>query len=216
VTRENVKRISLLLADDHHMLTDALANVLRNDFEVLGTAHDGQSVVEMAGQYRPDVLIAEVSMSKLDGIAVARILREKVPSIKVLFLTTHHDASLLEEAFNAGATGFLVKAANVEELRNAVQTVARGEMYITPIISSEMILELIANRTQERSAQTTLTPRQQQILRLLAEGKTMKQAAAVMSISARTAETHKYQIMRKLGVKTTAALIRYAVRIKAV
>jgi DNA-binding NarL/FixJ family response regulator len=211
-----VKRPSVLLADDHRILTDVLANLLRKDFELLGIAHDGQMMVELTRQHRPDVLIADISMPLLNGIDAARIIRKEVPSTRIVFLTMHSDAPIVEEAFNAGAAGFLVKLSNTEELLEAVHTVARGETYITPIVAGDVISKLITNGSHETVTETKLTSRQRQMLQLLAEGKTMKEAAAVMDISSRTAESHKYEIMRKLGVETTAALVRYAVQIKLV
>jgi DNA-binding NarL/FixJ family response regulator len=205
----------VLLADDHQIFTDVLANLLRQDFELVGTAHDGQMMVELTRQHRPDVLIADISMPLLNGIDAARIIRKQVPSTRIMFLTMHSDAPIVEEAFNVGAAGFLVKLSNTEELLEAVHTVARGETYITPIVAGDLISKLITNRSHE-TVETELTSRQRQYLQLLAEGKTMKEAAAVMDISWRTAESHKYEIMRKLGVETTAALIQYAVHIKLV
>ena len=211
-----MKRPTVLLADDHRILTDVLANVLRKDFELVGTAHDGKMMVELTRKLRPDVLIADISMPLLNGIDAARIIHKEVPSTRIVFITMHSDAPIVEEAFNAGAAGFLVKLSNIEELLEAVHTVARGETYITPIVAGDVISKLITNRSHEKVAETELTSRQRQMLQLLAEGKTMKEAAAVMNISTRTVESHKYEIMHKLGVETTAALIRYAVKIKLV
>ena len=211
-----MKRPTVLLADDHRILTDVLANVLRKDFELVGTAHDGKMMVELTRKLRPDILIADISMPLLNGIDAARIIHKEVPSTRIVFITMYSDAPIVEEAFNAGAAGFLVKLSNIQELLEAVHTVARGETYITPIVAGDVISKLITNRSHEKVAETELTSRQRQMLQLLAEGKTMKEAAAVMNISTRTVESHKYEIMRKLGVETTAALIRYAVKIKLV
>jgi DNA-binding NarL/FixJ family response regulator len=211
-----VKRPTVLLADDHRIVTDVLANLLRKDFELVGIAHDGKMMVELTKQHRPDVLIADISMPLLNGIDAVRIIRKEVRSTRIVFITMHSDAPIVEEAFNAGAAGFLVKLNDTEELLEAVRTVVRGETYITPIVAGDVISKLITNRSHEKLAEPELTSRQRQMLQLLAEGKTMKEAAPAMNISTRTVESHKYEIMRRLGVETTAALIRYAVQIKLV
>jgi DNA-binding NarL/FixJ family response regulator len=206
----------VLLADDHRLFTDALANNLRKDFELVGTAHDGKMMLDLTRQLRPDVLITDISMPLLNGIDAARIIRKEVPSTRIVFITMHSDTPIVEEALNAGAAGFLVKLGNIEELVEAVHTVASGKTYITPIIAGDVMSTLITNRSHKRVAKTELSSRQRHLLQLLAEGKTMKEAAEVMNISTRTAESHKYEIMRKLSVETTAALIRYAVKTKLV
>jgi DNA-binding NarL/FixJ family response regulator len=210
------KRITVLLADDHPILTETMAHFLRQHFEVVGIARDGRTMVEMARKHKPDVIVTDISMPELNGIDAARIIRKEIRSSRVLFLSMHTDLALIEEAFRIGANGFVLKISGAEELVKAIQIVAKGETYITPSISGNLITGLMTKDANEGSLETRLTSRQRQILQLLAEGKTMKEAAAVMSISTRTAESHKYEIMRKLGVTTTADLIRYAVRIKLV
>jgi len=211
-----MKRISVLLADDHSLLMEGLARLLRRDFDVVGTAQDGKSMVEMAKQHKPDVIVADISMPGLNGIDAARIVRREAGPAKILFLTMHSDLPLVEEAFRAGATGFAHKVGSTEETLRAIRAVAAGETYITPLIAGDLVSSLMTGGPHATSRETALTARQRQILQLLAEGKTMKEAAVVMDISTRTAESHKYEIMRKLGVQTTADLIRHAIRLKLV
>jgi DNA-binding NarL/FixJ family response regulator len=211
-----MKRTSVLLADDHAVLMECLAPLLQQEFDVVGIANDGRSMVDMAKRHRPDVIVTDISMPHLNGIDAARILRKEVRSAKLLFLTMHADLPLVEEAFRVGASGFVLKVSGASEFIKAIQSVARGDTYITPLLAGDLISALLTAGPQESSTETTLTLRQRQVLQLLAEGKTMKEAAALMEISTRTAESHKYEIMRKLGVQTTAALIQYAVRIKLV
>lgn len=211
-----MKRTSVLLADDHAVLTESLAHLLREQFEIVGVARDGRSMVDMAKRSRPDVIVTDISMPQLNGIDAARILRKEVRSARLLFLTMHADLPLVEEAFRIGAMGFVLKASGADEFVKAIQSVAKGETYISPLLAGDVISALLTAGPQDSSGATGLTVRQREILQLLAEGKTMKEAAALMQISTRTAESHKYEIMRKLGVQTTAALIRYAVRIKLV
>jgi DNA-binding NarL/FixJ family response regulator len=168
----------------------------------------------MAKQRRPDVIVMDISMPNLNGIDATRILRKEGCSAKILFLTMHADLPLVEEAFRAGAYGFMLKVGDAEEFITAIQSVAKGTRYMTPLLA-DMVSSLI-RAGRWTSHETPLTVRQHEVLQLIAEGRTMKEAAAIMEISTRTVESHKYQMMRLLGVQTTAALIRYAVRIKLI
>jgi len=211
-----MNRTSVLLADDHTILMDGLANLLRQDFNVVGVARDGRTMVEMAKTKRPDVIVTDISMPHLNGIDAARILRKDLRSAKFVFLTMHADLPLVEEAFRVGASGFVLKMCDSREFVKAIHSVAKGSTYITPLLAGDLISVLMTAGSKESSREAPLTSRQREVLQLLAEGKTMKEAAALMGISTRTAESHKYEIMRQLGVETTAQLIRYAVRIKLV
>lgn len=210
-----MKRTSLLLADDHLMLLNGLASLLGREFEIVGTANDGASMLEMARQHRPDVLVADVAMPQLSGIEAARALRSEALSTKIVFLSMHSDLPLVEEAFRAGANGYVLKSSGMEELVKAIQCVARGGTYVTPLLG-DVISTLLVERPQQNRSRMTLTSRQLDVLRLLAVGKTMREIGEALSISTRTTESHKYEIMRNLGLKTTAELIRYAVRSKLV
>jgi DNA-binding NarL/FixJ family response regulator len=198
------------------MLIDGLCHMLGRDFEVVGVARDGRTMIEMAKEKRPDVIVTDISMPNLNGIDAARILRQDIPSVKILFLTMHSDFPLVEEAFRVGASGFVLKTCDMSELVKAIQSIAKGSIYITPLLAVDLISILMIRDAKETSRGTSLTSRQREVLQLLAEGKTMKEAAALLGISTRTAESHKYEIMRQLGFKSTAELIRYAIRIKLV
>jgi DNA-binding NarL/FixJ family response regulator len=211
-----MNRTRLLLADDHVMLMDGLVHMVRQDFEIVGVARDGRTMVEMAKQNRPDVIVTDISMPQLNGIDAARILKKEAIPARLLFLTMHADLPLVEEAFRAGACGYILKLCPAEEFVKAIKCVARGATYITPMLAGDLISTLLTAGPQDISRESTLTLRQREVLQLLAEGKTMKEVANQLGISTRTAESHKYEIMRQLGVQTTAALIRYAVRIKLV
>ena len=211
-----MKRITLLLADDHDMLLDGLVHMLRQDFDVVGVAHDGRTMIEIAKEKRPDVIVTDISMPNLNGIEAARMLRQDIPSIKILFLTMHSDFPLVGEAFRTGASGFVLKTCDMSELVEAIHSIAKGSTYITSLLAEDLISILITTDPKKPSRDTPLTSRQREVLQLLAEGKTMKEAAALLGISARTAESHKYEVMRQLGLTSTAALIRYALRSKLV
>ena len=210
-----MKTIRVLLADDHLLLAESLTRFLQMNFEVIGVAHDGNTMLDLACQYKPDVVVADISMPQLDGLEAARIIRKELRSTKILFLTMHTDIPMVENAFRAGASGFMTKTTNSDELLRAIQTVAKGETYIAPMLAGELI-EVLTIPNPEHQPAAALTTKQRQIVQLLAEGKTMKEAAGTMNISTRTAESHKYEVMRRLGVKTTAELIRYALRINLV
>src|SRR5262245_18102118 len=211
-----MNKTSVLLADDHVMLMDGLVHLVQQDFEIVGLARDGRAMVEMAKQSRPDVIVTDISMPHLNGIDAARILRKEAISAKLLFLTMHADLPLVEEAFRAGASGYILKLCAAEEFIKAIKCLAKGATYINPLLAGDLISTLLTTGPQDVARESTLTLRQREVLQLLAEGKTMKEVAAQLGISTRTAESHKYEIMRQLGVQTTAGLIRYAVRIKLV
>ena len=209
-------RIRVLLVDDHAMFLDALASSLRQQVDVVGVARDGRSMIDLAKQQRPDVIVTDISMPGLNGIDAARIVRKEVSSARILFLSMHADLPLVEEAFRAGGSGYVLKICEVEELLKAIQCVARGSSYVTPLLPGDLISTLLTVSPRVGGQGTTLTVRQREVLQLLAEGKTMKEVAVKLGISTRTTESHKYEIMRQVGVQTTAELIRYAVRIRLV
>jgi DNA-binding NarL/FixJ family response regulator len=173
-------------------------------------------MVEMAKQTRPDVIVSDIRMPVLDGIDAALLLRKSAISAKLLFLTMYPDLPVIEEALRAGANGFMLKTAAVEELVEAIHAVARGATYISPDLAGHFVSALTTAGMKSNHSKIRLTPRQRDVLQLLAEGKTMKETAAQLEISCRTAESHKYDIMRQLGMQTTADLIRYAVHTKIV
>ncbi len=206
----------ILLADDHLVLTDTLFHLLKQHFDIVGVAKNGSELIAKAMQALPDVILIDISMPDLNGIDAARRLRkEQIPS-KLLFLSMHADLSLVEEAFRSGASGYVLKVCGTDELIKAIRCVAGGGTYITPLLAGDLISSLLTVGSQQNGRETTLTLRQREVLQLLAEGKTMKKVATQLGISTRTTESHKYEIMRQLGIRTTAELIRYAVRMKLV
>jgi DNA-binding NarL/FixJ family response regulator len=170
-------------------------------------------MVEIARSKQPDVVVTDISMPDLNGIDAVRMLRKDLCSTKVLFLTMYADLPLAEEAFRAGASGFVLKTCDTAEVVKAIRSVAAGQTYVTPSIAGDLVSTLMTAREQGEP-HSPLTLRQREVLKLLAAGKTMKEVAALMGISKRTAECHKYEMMRRIGITTTAALIRYAVRME--
>ena len=183
-------RTTVLLADDNSILTESLAHFLGQHFEVVGIARDGLEMVTAAEHHRPHVIVAGISIPKLNGIDAARIVREVVRRTRILFLTMHNDPALIEQALRAGANGVVLKAGSAGEVLGAIKAVARGETYITPLIAGDLTSRL-TKRSQEVSRRTQLTVRQRQLPRLVSQGRTMKDAVVVMGISARTAKSHK-------------------------
>jgi DNA-binding NarL/FixJ family response regulator len=207
-----MNRTTVLLADDHEILLKGLAELLRKEFNVLGTAHDGRQLIEMARQERPEVIVTDIAMPSLNGIDAMRILKEEGSDAKFLFLTMHSELRLVEEAFRLGASGFLLKLADTAEFIAAIESVAKGARYVTPMLAGDLVSSLLKNKSRDTSAET-LNVVQRKVLQLLSDGKTMREAGRILGISTRTAEFHKYDMMRKLGVRTNAALIRFAVRV---
>lgn len=202
-----MNRIRLLLADDHVMFAEGLQSLLRDEFDLLGTAGDGRELVEATLELNPDVILVDISMPVLNGFDAVRELRKRGSQAKIIFLTMHNDAMLLAEAFRCGGSGYILKQAAGEELVNAIREVAQGNNFISPLITS------LPPDSKTRSAQKTITPRQREVLQLISRGLTMKEIAAELKISTRTAESHKYEIMQTLGVDTTADLIKYCLRL---
>jgi DNA-binding NarL/FixJ family response regulator len=210
-----MNRTRILLADDHVMLLDALTTLLAQEFEIAGVARDGGALVDMAQRLHPDIVVLDICMPEVNGIDAARVLQTEENTAKILFLTMYADLPLVEEAFRAGASGYVLKSGNTDELVKAIHCVSRGGTYVTPFMG-DMISSMLASGHQQKSRDLTLTPRQLDVLRLLARGRTMKEIGEVLNITRRTTESHKYEIMRHLGLKTTAELIRYAMRINLV
>ena len=203
-----MKRIRLLIADDHVMFAQGLESLLRDEFELLGTAGNGEELVEATLRLNPDVILVDISMPVLNGFDAVRRIRASGSETRIIFLTMHDDATLLSEAFRCGASGYILKQAAGEELANAIREVAHGNNYVSPLIT-DVPSELVTLHPQK----TTITPRQREVLELISRGLTMKEIASQLNISTRTAETHKYEMMQTLGVETTAELIRYSLRL---
>jgi DNA-binding NarL/FixJ family response regulator len=199
---------TVLLADDHPVVAEGLASLLRSEFTVVGTVNDGTQLLEAARRLRPDVVVTDFTMPGMSGLDALRQLKADGNASKVIVLTVHADVELAAETLRAGASGF-VKEAVVSELVAAIRTVLRGKTYVTPDLAPDVLTALAEPVTS--TPREKLTPRQREVIRLLADGRTMKEVAAVLGMSSRTAEAHKYQSMKALGLTTTAELIRYAV-----
>ena len=200
----------VLLADDHAIVAEGLATLLKGHCNLVGTVRDGSELIDAARKLRPDVIVADIAMPVLSGLEALRRLKNMKNDAKVIFLTMHAEAQLAAEAFRAGACGYVLKQSAGEELIAAIQEVFEGKTYLTPLITKAVIANLTASTPQSG---VKLTPRQRDVLRLIAEGRRMKEIGAILELSTRTVESHKYEMMRGLGVGSTAELVRYAIQI---
>ena len=202
----------ILLADDHKIVTEGLRGLLSQDFHLVGLAADGRELLAKAKELSPDVIVVDISMPLLNGIDAVRMLREQGSTAKVVFLTMHSDATYLTRALDAGASGYVLKHAASDELITAIQHALRGQTFISPQLRNAPVEELLDETRRRLKPSIELTPRQREILQLLAEGKSAKEIGAILNISSRTVETHKYKMMDDLGVTTSAQLVQHAIR----
>lgn len=205
-------RPRLVLADDHKIVLEGLRSLLEPDFELVATVADGESLVKAAEELRPDVVVADISMPRLNGIEAARQIQKLDPAPRIVFLTMHPDPTYATAAVQAGASGYVLKHSAPDELVTAIREALAGRMYITPLVIKDVMSLLLDSQGQPSRASHRLTPRQLQVLRLVAEGMSAKQVANALNISHRTVEFHKYRMMRALGVRSGPELIHYAIR----
>ncbi len=202
-------RPRVIIADDHAMFREGLALLLPSDFELVAAVSDGRALLEAIRALRPDLVVADLSMPELCGLEALRVVRDERLQLRFVVLTVHADPALAAEALRAGAAGYVVKHAAGEELVRALRLALGGGTYLSPLVPGDMVRRL-ANRAP--GAGDTLTPRQREVLRLLAEGRRVKEIAARLGLSTRTVETHKYGIMHLLAIDNTADLVKYAIR----
>jgi DNA-binding NarL/FixJ family response regulator len=207
-----MKKPRVLLADDHKIVIEGLKGLLGDEFELVGSVEDGRALVDQAAKHHPDVIVADISMPQLNGIEAARQIKKADKNIKIVFLTMHSDATYAADAFDAGASGFVLKHSASSELVTAIHEVMRGRTYVTPLIAGDLISTYKEGVSAEKDFLKKLSPRQQEVLQLLAEGKTAKEIASILNLSTRTVEFHKYKMMEQLNIKSSAGLVQYAVK----
>ncbi|HEX4795809.1 MAG TPA: response regulator transcription factor [Humisphaera sp.] len=204
-----ITRPRVLLADDHKIVAQALASYLREECNLVGVVENGVQLLDAARALQPDVIVSDISMPVLSGVEALRQLRLEGLPCKVIFLTMHCEPSLVSQALQAGADGYVAKNAAGEELITAIREVMLGRAYVSPQIAGEVVVSMT---DQSRRQGRTLTPRQCDVLRLISSGLNVKQIAARLDLSPRTVETHKYEMMHNLGVQSVAGLVHYAIR----
>jgi len=202
----------VILADDHKIVAEGLRNILEPEFDLVGAVEDGRALLEAQKKLHPDVIVADISMPLLNGIEAVRQIKKTDPHVKVVFLTMHPDISYAVEAFEAGASGYVLKHSASSELVTAINDALKGRTYVTPMIAGELMETYKKGNYKRNEALSNLTTRQREVLQLLAEGKVAKEVAGLLNISTRTVEFHKYKMMEVLGIKTSAELVQYAVK----
>ena len=207
-----MKRTRVLLADDHKIVLDGLKSLLEPEFELAGTVGDGRALVSAVEQLHPDVIVVDISMPLLNGIEAVRQIKKLDKQVKVVFLTMHPDVTYAIRAFEAGASGYVLKHSAASELLTAIHEAIKGRTYVTPMIAGELVQAYKGGTYRQTEEAQQLTQRQREILQLLVEGNSAKEIANLLNISPRTVEFHKYNMMSKLKLKSLSALIQYAIK----
>lgn len=204
------KSIRVVLADDHALVRQGLKSLLeREGFQVVAEASDGHEALQLVRSLRPDIVILDISMPVLNGLDAAREISRSSPNTKTILLTQHDEEQYLSDALEAGVKGYVLKSQVASDLIHALRQISRGEVYLSPRVSSAV---MEAFRFRSEKPRDPLTARERQVLQLIAEGKSTKDVAAVLGISVKTAESHRTRLMHKLDIHETASLVLYAVR----
>jgi DNA-binding NarL/FixJ family response regulator len=207
-------RPRILLADDHTLVVEGFRKILEPEFEIAGTVSDGRALLTVALQEKPDVIVLDIGMPLLSGIDAGRELKRLIPRTKLIVLTMSEDTDIAREALRRWASAYLLKKSAGTELINAVREVLKGRSYVTPRLAQRLMDQFVRDPRLGRAKE--LTPRQREVLHLLAEGRTMKQTADLLHLTPRTVAFHKYRIMEEFGLKTNSDLIRFAIRERVV
>jgi DNA-binding NarL/FixJ family response regulator len=205
-------RSRILIADDHNLVAELFQRLLAADFDVVGTVSDGHALLRAAVELTPDLILIDIGMPLLNGLDAGRRVKKLLPRVKLIYMTLSSDADVAAEAFELGATGYLVKTCAASELTLAVHEVLRGKTYLSKGMSCDTINSIRWEHKKLVGANVRLSHRQREVLQLVAEGKVMKEVGFILNMSQRTATYHKYQIMKKLGATSTAELVIYALR----
>ncbi|HNI67767.1 MAG TPA: response regulator transcription factor [Nitrospira sp.] len=200
----------VLLADDHTLVLEGFRRIVEQRCEVVGAVEDGRALLEAAVRLRPDLILLDISMPLLNGVDAGRQIKKLLPDVKLIFVTMHADPAYVSEAFKAGASAYLLKRSAARELDQAIEAVLKGQYFVTSLLTREIVTGLSSEEGGMFSQRQDLTPRQREVLQLIAEGRTIKEIAALLNISPKTVEFHKAQIIFHLNLRTTAELTKYA------
>jgi len=206
-------RTRIMLADDHTILVEAFRKLLEPHYDVVGAVADGRALLDIAPQLNPEVIILDIGMPLMNGLEAGLRLKELMPMVKLVILTMNDDPDLAVEAMRSGVSAYLLKNSAAEELLRAIQMALKGKTYVTPLIAQGMQDSFIRN-PEATGLSKVLTPRQREVVQLLAEGKSMKEAASILKIKERTVAFHKYRAMEELNVTTSAELVQFAIKSK--
>jgi len=207
--------IKIILADDHNMIRDGLQSMIEKetDFRIIGQASNGRQTVQLAQELNPDIVIMDISMPDLNGIDATRQIKEMNKHVKIIALSVHSETSFVRQMLKAGASGYLVKHSEFKELVEAIRIVARDQLYLSPHISQQLVQDYLKYLpVNESNVFTKLSPREREILQMLAEGKTKQEIADILFLSVKTIDSHRQNIMNKLNISTFSDLVRYAIR----
>src|SRR5205809_342003 len=207
---EHRHRARLLIADDHTLLAEACKSLLEPEFEVVGIADNGRTLLRLACDLKPEVVVLDIAMPQLNGLDAGDQIKHLFPTTKLVYLTMNMSPDIAAEAFRRGASGYIVKTSAAEELARAIRRALKSESYLSPLITKETVEFLL--RRGSTAEEKKITRRQSEILQLLAEGKSMKEVAGILNVKPGTVAFHKYRIMEILGLKTNAELLQYAIR----
>jgi DNA-binding NarL/FixJ family response regulator len=202
-----MKKPTVILADDHTLVLEGFRRLLETHCELLAAVGDGQALLQAVARHRPDIVILDISMPVMNGIEAARALKSKYPGLKLVFVTMHADPAYIRAAFQAGASGYILKQSLGDELAQALHTVLQGQTYVTPLIAKDVVDGILRSDTRPL---IELTARQQEVLQFIVDGLSAKDIAAKLSISHRTVEFHKAQLMQQLDLHSTVELIKFA------
>lgn len=214
-----MEKIRILIADDHTILRDGIRSLLAEvpEFQVIGEAEDGHTAVQMACELEPDVVLLDIAMPVLNGMEATRQIRRYAPNVKVLILTMHENEEYIRQALAAGAMGYILKDAAARDLISAIRQVQRGELVLSPAVTRLVIEDYLRwGDVQVETSDEVLTPRERQVLQLIAEGNTNRQIAEILCVSIKTVQTHRSNIMAKLDLHDRSELIKYAIRKKII
>ena len=200
----------ILLADDHTLVAEAFKRLLEPEFEVVGTVGDGRALLRAAAELKPDLVLVDLNMPLLNGLDASEQLKQALPKIKIIVLTMNEDPEIAAETMEKWASGYLLKKSAGSELSKAVRDVLRGGRYIAPALREA--IEDLDSRDSRPDSSRSLTARQREVLQLLAEGHTMKEAAAILNVATRTIAFHKYRIMQDFGLQNNSDLVRFAMK----
>ncbi len=211
--------MEIMIVDDHPLFREGLKTIVSRDkkYSVCAEAGSGREGLQLARQHRPAIMLVDISMPDKSGIQMIRELKEALPDTRFVIISMHSEADYIVEAFRAGATGYMVKESAASQLIKGLDTVARGELFLDNALSQEVVFRLLQNNADPHKGSgdpySTLTPREQEVMRMLAEGLTPKEVAKQLFISPKTVENHRTNLMKKLGLKSTVELLRYAARL---
>ena len=206
--------IRILICDDHVLFSEGIKAILRGEsgIEVIGEVRDGRQAVEKVKELRPDVVLMDIAMPDLSGFEATRRVHEADPSVRILMLTMHDEEELVARCLEAGAAGYIIKDAPATQLLYAIETVMKGERYLSPVVLKKVVAGYVKNSKRPQTSYDRLSGREREILKLLAEGLTVKEIASRLNLSIKTVDVHKYNLMRKIDVHDRAELIRYAIQ----